>query len=241
MTRKVFLEIKIGDIEAYTDALNRYNKAKAWVKQWSSTYGFASDNLDELESEDKETLRDILSSDPTATSEQWIIEAPLPLKGGKVVIDLMEKECPKTCENFVQLCVGGKVGKSSKKPLFFKGTRMFRLVKDFMVQGGDVTRGDGSGGDSIYNGKFNDEKPGLAKKFNKAGLLAMANSGKNSNTSQFFMTLGDKHPQFEKINGKYVIFGQVVEGLDVLQQINQVNEIKENPQETITVTDCGEM
>lgn len=141
MTRKVFLEIKIGDIEAYADALNRYNKAKAWVKQWCSTYGFASDNLDELESEDKETLRDILSSDPTATSEQWIIDAPSPLKGGKVVIDLMEKECPKTCENFVQLCVGGKVGKSSKKPLFFKDTRMFRLVKDFMVQGGDVTRG----------------------------------------------------------------------------------------------------
>lgn len=69
----------------------------------------------------------------------------------------------------------------------------------------------------------------------------MANSGKNSNTSQFFITLGDRHPQFDKINGKYVIFGQVTEGLDVLSQINAVNEIKETPQESITITDCGEV
>ncbi|KAI9348403.1 cyclophilin-like domain-containing protein [Pilaira anomala] len=239
MTRQVFLEIKIGDIAAFTDANNRYNSAKAWVKQWSTTYGFESDNLDELDSENKETLRDILSNDPVATSEKWIVDSPTPLKGGRIVIELNDKECPKTSENFVQLCTGSKIGKSSKKPLFYKDTRMFRLVKDFVVQGGDVTRGDGSGGDSIYNGKFNDEKPGLAKKFNKRGLVAMANSGKNSNTSQFFMTLSDKHPQFDKINGKYVIFGQVVKGLEVLDQINQITEVKETPQETITITDCG--
>lgn len=69
----------------------------------------------------------------------------------------------------------------------------------------------------------------------------MANSGKNSNTSQFFITLSDKHAQFDKINGKYVIFGQVVEGLQVLEQINQVTEVKETPQETITITDCGSL
>lgn len=241
MSRKVFLEIKIGDIEAYNDASKRYDSAKTWVKQWSSTYGFASDDLDQLETDDKETLRDILSNDPAATSEKWIVDAPTPLKGGKVVIELNDKECPKTSENFVQLCLGNKIGKSSKKPLYFKDTKVFRLVKDYMIQGGDVTRGDGSGGDSIYNGKFNDEKPGLAKKFNKTGLVAMANSGKNSNTSQFFITLSDKHPQFDKINGKYVIFGQVVEGLEALQHINQVPEIKESPQETITITNCGEL
>jgi cyclophilin family peptidyl-prolyl cis-trans isomerase len=70
----------------------------------------------------------------------------------------------------------------------------------------------------------------------------MANSGKNSNTSQFFITLGDKHPQFDKINGKYVIFGQVTENsLQVLQEINQVPEVKETPQKTITIVDCGEL
>lgn len=141
MTRKVYLEIKIGDIASYENSSERYNSAKAWVKQWSSTYGFASDNLDELEVEDKETLRDILSNDPTATSEKWIVDAPKPLGGGKITIELNDADCPKTSENFVQLCTGGKVGKSSKKPLYFKDTRMFRLVKDFVVQGGDVTRG----------------------------------------------------------------------------------------------------
>jgi hypothetical protein len=141
MTRQVYLEIKIGNIAEYEDALKRYNSSKTWVKQWSSTYGFSSDNLDELSPEDKETLRDILSSDPTATNEKWIIDTPKPLAGGRVVIELNDKDCPKTCENFVSLCVGGKIGKSSKKPLHFKNTRMFRLVRDYMVQGGDVTRG----------------------------------------------------------------------------------------------------
>ncbi|KAG2214190.1 hypothetical protein INT46_010425 [Mucor plumbeus] len=240
MTRKVFLEVKIGDIASYEDALKRYNSAKSWVRQWYSTYGFASDDLDQLGAEEKETLNDILSSDPTASSEKWIIDAPTPLAGGQVVIELNDKECPKTSENFAQLCIGGKIGKSSKKPLHYKDTRMFRLVNDFMVQGGDVTRGDGSGGDSIYNGKFNDEKLGLNKKFNATGLVAMANSGKNSNTSQFFITLSDKHAQFDKINGKYVIFGQVIQGLDVLKAINQVSQIKEQPQTTITITNSGE-
>lgn len=69
----------------------------------------------------------------------------------------------------------------------------------------------------------------------------MANSGKNSNTSQFFITLSDSHAQFDKINGKYVIFGQVTEGLDVLNQINAVKELKETPQQTITITDCGQL
>jgi hypothetical protein len=142
MTRKVFLEIKIGNIDEYEDALKRYNSSKAWVKQWSSTYGFSSDNLDDLTLEDKETLSDILSSGPTATNGKWIIDPPKPLAGGKVVIELNDKECPKTCENFVSLCVGGKIGKGSKKPLYFKDTRMFRLVHDYMVQGGDVTRGN---------------------------------------------------------------------------------------------------
>jgi cyclophilin family peptidyl-prolyl cis-trans isomerase len=68
----------------------------------------------------------------------------------------------------------------------------------------------------------------------------MANSGKNSNTSQFFITLSDKHAQFDKINGKYVIFGQVIQGLDVLKAINQVSQIKEQPQTTITITNSGE-
>ncbi|OAD80049.1 hypothetical protein PHYBLDRAFT_93918, partial [Phycomyces blakesleeanus NRRL 1555(-)] len=161
---------------------------------------------------------------------------------GRLVIELFDKDCPKTCENFATLCKGGKIGKSSKKPLHYKGTLMFRLSPNFMVQGGDVTRGDGSGGDSIYNGKFNDEKPGLSKQYSQCGMVAMANSGKNSNTSQFFITLGDKDTnpaQFGKINGKYVIFGRVIDGLEVLTEINNVSVQGEKPLTNITIVDCG--
>ncbi|KAI8968924.1 hypothetical protein BDF20DRAFT_826696 [Mycotypha africana] len=141
MGRRVFLDIKIGDIAKYEDELCRYNKAKSWVKQWAVTYGFATDDLDEIALEDKETLRDVLANDPTATNEKWLVDQPTPLAGGKVTIELNDKECPKTAENFICLCKGGKVGKSSKKELYFKNTKMFRLVHDFVVQGGDVTRG----------------------------------------------------------------------------------------------------
>ncbi|KAI8890000.1 hypothetical protein K501DRAFT_237652 [Backusella circina FSU 941] len=239
MVTKVFLDIKIGNVAEFNDAQARFDKVNSWLKQWYSTYGFSHDTAEQLSAEEKETLHDILANDPTATAEKWLIDAPIPLGGGKMVFELFGKECPKTCDNFVALCKGGKVGKSSKKELLYKNTTMFRLVRDFIVQGGDVTRGDGSGGDSIYNGKFNDEKQGLAKKFDAKGLLAMANSGKNSNTSQFFITLSDKHPQYEKSNGKYVVFGKAIEGLEVLDDINQVPEKKETPQKTITIVDCG--
>ncbi|KAI9281622.1 cyclophilin-like domain-containing protein [Sporodiniella umbellata] len=241
MTRKTFIEVKIGDISQYNETFSRYQKTKNWVKQWWVAYGFSSDDISQLTLEEKETVEDILSSDPLAISEKWIIDPPTPLKGGVLEIELFESECPKSCENFASLCKGGRVGKSSKKPLHYENNRMFRLVPNFVIQGGDVTRDDGSGGDSIYNGKFNDEKPGLAKKFNRKGIVAMANSGKNSNTSQFFVTLSEQHPQYDKINGKYVIFGQVSKGLEVLDDINTVSASNEQPLETITITRCGEL
>jgi hypothetical protein len=141
MVAKVFLDIKIGNVAEFNDAQARFEKVNSWLKQWYTTYGFSSDHASKLNSEEKETLRDILASDPTATAEYWLIDAPTPLSGGKMVFELFEKECPKTCENFATLCKGGKVGKSSKKELYYKNTSMFRLATDFMVQGGDVTRG----------------------------------------------------------------------------------------------------
>lgn len=141
MTRKIFLEIKIGNIDQHENASARYQSAKAWVNQWWSTYGFASNDLDQFGPEDRETAKDILSNDPKAINEKWLVDAPEPLKGGIIEIELFEKDCPKTCENFVSLCKGGKIGKSSKKPLHYENTKMFRLVPGFVVQGGDVTRG----------------------------------------------------------------------------------------------------
>ncbi|KAI8086405.1 cyclophilin [Halteromyces radiatus] len=238
---RVYIDIAIGDIDKYADEQLRYNKAKSWVAQWATTYGLNDQDLDKLEDQDRETVRDILANDPTAQQEKWSVDAPPSLGGGRLELELYDQRCPKTCDNFVALCQGGKIGKSSKKALHYKSTHLFRLVPNFMIQGGDVTRDDGSGGDSIYSGKFNDEKTGLLK-FIKKGQLAMANSGKNTNTSQFFITLKDREDNpkvFDKINGKYVIFGQVIDGLSVLDEINNIPVENETPKIDIVIVDCG--
>jgi hypothetical protein len=139
--RQVFLDIAIGDTTKHAQETERYNKARQWVKQWATTYGLATDDLDCLEEQDRETVRDILSSDPTAQQENWLVETPTALGGGRLVFDLNDASCPKACDNFYALCQGGKIGKVSKKPLHYKSTHLFRLVPNFMVQGGDITRG----------------------------------------------------------------------------------------------------
>jgi cyclophilin family peptidyl-prolyl cis-trans isomerase len=109
------------------------------------------------------------------------------------------------------------------------------VVKGFIIQGGDFVFGNGSGGESIYNGKkFKDERAGLLLKHDRAGILSMGNSGKNSNTSQFFITL-DKAPQCD---GKHVVFGHVVSGMEVIRAVESYGEGSE-PTVPITITDCG--
>lgn len=106
------------------------------------------------------------------------LTAPAPLLAGRVVIELLTAAAPRACENFRCLCTGerGK-GKGSGKALSFLGCRFHRIVSGFVCQGGDIVKGDGSGGDSIYGKPFNDEKGGLALRHDRAGIVAMANSG----------------------------------------------------------------
>jgi cyclophilin family peptidyl-prolyl cis-trans isomerase len=112
-----------------------------------------------------------------------------------------------------------------------------RVVKGFIIQGGDFVFGNGSGGESIYNGKkFKDERLGLGLKHDRAGILSMGNSGKNSNTSQFFVTL-DKAPQCD---GKHVVFGEVVSGMEVITALEQhATPAGGEPTVPIKITDCG--
>lgn len=124
---------------------------------------------------------------------------PADVRAGRLEIDLFD-DCPKTAENFRCLCTGERgVGKTSKKPLHYLGAKFFRIEQGKIAQGGDVVRGDGSGSDSIYNGKFNDEKPGLKRK-HEFGSVSMANSGKNSNSCQFFLCLAP----MPSLDGDYV-------------------------------------
>ncbi|TDH70882.1 uncharacterized protein CCR75_008734 [Bremia lactucae] len=153
---------------------------------------------------------------------------------GKIVMQLYEDVCPKTAENFRALCTGEKGNCSTGQPLHYKGNAFHRVIKGFMLQGGDFTRGDGTGGESIYGENFPDENFRL--KHTDAGLLSMANSGPGTNGSQFFITtVPTPH-----LDGKHVVFGKVVEGLDVVKRIEGLETDKgDKPTLPVVIADCG--
>lgn len=143
---------------------------------------------------------------------------------------------PKTAENFRALCTGEKGTGKSGKPLYYKGCAFHRVIKDFMIQGGDFTNGDGTGGESIYGEKFDDEN--FLIKHTKEGQLSMANAGPGTNGSQFFITNKD----CPHLDGKHVVFGHVVEGMDIVKKIEDVPKgAADKPLSDIVIEDCGEM
>ncbi|KDN35127.1 hypothetical protein RSAG8_11860, partial [Rhizoctonia solani AG-8 WAC10335] len=171
-------------------------------------------------------------------------QPPQSLSIGRLVFDLdTSAGLAKTCTNFIALCKGdkGMCKNAPNKPLHYKGTAIHRIAKEFVAQGGDITRNDGSGGESIYGGRFADAKEGLKAK-PEFGSLAMANSGKNSNTSQFFVVLTDNPAKIAKITGKYVVFGKARtsgEGKQVLQQLGALAGADERPLQPVWIESCG--
>ena len=143
-------------------------------------------------------------------------------------------DVPKTAENFKCLCTGEKgVGKSGK-PLHYKGSRFHRIIPGFMVHGGDITHGDGTGGESIYDGLFKDEN--FKHKHTCAGLLSMANQGQHTNNSQFFITLNATR----WLDDTHVVFGKIIQGMDVLKKIASCGSITGVPTRTVRIETCGE-
>jgi cyclophilin family peptidyl-prolyl cis-trans isomerase len=157
-------------------------------------------------------------------------EAP----AGRIVIELRDDVVPKTCRNFRALCEGTSTSTSSSSTkLSYKGSGFHRVIPGFMCQGGDFTRGDGTGGMSIYGRTFEDENFVLTH--NKPGMLSMANSGPNTNGSQFFLTT-DVCPW---LDGKHVVFGSVVEGMEVVKYVETVGSKSERTSKSVVIASCG--
>merc|ERR1712086_98017 len=157
-------------------------------------------------------------------------------QAGRIKIELFADKVPKTAENFRQFCTGEY--RKNKVPTGYKNATFHRVIKDFMIQGGDFVKGNGTGCESIYGGApFADEN--FDVKHTGPGQLSMANSGPNTNGCQFFITCS----KCDFLDGKHVVFGKVIDGLLVVRKIENTptDTTTNKPRLPVVITQCGEM
>lgn len=155
---------------------------------------------------------------------------------GRIIFQLYSDITPKTAENFRALCTGEKgIDAASGKELSYKNCPFHRIIPNFMIQGGDFTRQNGTGGVSIYGEKFPDEN--FIEKHSRAGLLSMANSGPGTNGSQFFITTTET----PHLDGKHVVFGEVISGMRVVLEMEEQGSSDGATKRKVSIANCGEL
>jgi peptidylprolyl isomerase len=235
------------DIDGYRAKLAT---AAAFVNATNSRYGFSSSDLLSLGGSEVSRIPELIETD-----HEWslnskacggIVTKP-PSCGNRMILRLFWDVAPMACENFATLCgngslLPGETGKAkpaplgeSGKPLSYRNVTVHRVVPGFVMQSGDFVFGNGSGGESIFGKKFKDERAGLQQKHDRRGVLAMGNSGKNSNSSQFFITFDKALP----CDGKHVVFGELISGFEILDAVERLGSSGGEPSVPITITDCG--
>ena len=153
---------------------------------------------------------------------------------GRIEFELFA-DTPRTSENFRALCTGEKGMGRAGKPLHFRGSMFHRIIPQFMIQGGDFTRGNGTGGESIYGEKFRDEN--FNRRHTEPGMLSMANAGPHTNGSQFFITT----VPCPWLDGKHVVFGRVTSGIEIVRQLEALGSQSGAPRTPAGIANSGQL
>lgn len=176
------------------------------------------------------------SSSPSVTNPVVFFDVNIAGQpAGRIQFQLFADIVPRTAENFRALCTGEKEKGKEGKPLHYKGSSFHRIIPQFMIQGGDFTAGNGTGGESIYGRTFADEN--FKCGHDESGLLSMANAGPNTNGSQFFITT----VPCPWLDGKHTVFGKVIDGMPVVSQLEKLGTASGSTRQLATITDCGQL